>query len=78
MTGKKAAEETARHESQLVETVFLNSLFQLKRIRSLAIACSSSFEDEFYAALKLISVSFTLQIKDLRSQIVREACITIA
>lgn len=50
----------------------------LKRIRSLAIACQNQYDDEFFAALKQISVSFTLQIKDLRSQIVREACITIA
>lgn len=50
----------------------------LKRIRSLAIACQNQYDDEFFAALKQISVSFTLQVKDLRSQIVREACITIA
>jgi hypothetical protein len=51
---------------------------KLKRIRSLAIACANQYDDEFFACLKQLAVSFTLQIKDLRSQIVREACITIA
>jgi len=52
--------------------------FKLKRLRSLAIACMNQYEDEFFNALKQITVAFTLQVKDLRSQIVREACITIA
>lgn len=52
--------------------------FKLKRIRSLAIICQNQYEDEFYASIKLITVSTQLQIKDLRSQIVREACITVA
>lgn len=78
------AKEIEQYMTQINETLsdtnndWEKRVDSLKRIRSLAIACSSNFEDEFYAALKLISVSFTLQIKDLRSQIVREACITIA
>jgi CLIP-associating protein 1/2 len=50
----------------------------LKRIRSMAIACKNQYNEEFFDALKKITTSFTLQIRDLRSQIVREACITIA
>lgn len=41
-------------------------------------AINSDYEKEFYIALKQITSSFYLQLKDLRSQIVREACITIA
>jgi CLIP-associating protein 1/2 len=51
----------------------------LKRLRSLVIVCvNNQYDDEFFAALKQLTAPFTLQIKDLRSQIVREACITIA
>ena len=42
------------------------------------IACSDQYEDELYASLKQLSVYFQTQLKDLRSQIVREACISIA
>lgn len=35
------------------------------------------FEDEFLSGLKNLNLAYTQQIKDLRSQIVREACITI-
>ena len=41
-------------------------------------ASNNNYDEEFFIALKLITSSFCLQIKDLRSQIVREACITIA
>lgn len=50
----------------------------LKRIRSIAIATANQYDDEFFVNLKSLQVAFTNQIKDLRSQIVREACITIA
>ncbi len=51
----------------------------LKRLRSLAIAASQNdYDEEFFQALKQLTNSFGLQIKDLRSQIVREACISIA
>ncbi|KDR12058.1 CLIP-associating protein 1 [Zootermopsis nevadensis] len=49
----------------------------LKKVRSLVIAGASSF-DEFYAHLKLLEPSFQTSVKDLRSQVVREACYTIA
>ena len=50
----------------------------MKRIRSLGIACYNQYDEEYFASLKQLTLSFTNQIKDLRSQIVREACITIA
>ena len=53
-------------------------LIKLKRIRSLAIICQNQHEDEFFHAIRIITVSMQQQIKDLRSQIVREACITVA
>ncbi|KAJ2939326.1 hypothetical protein O0L34_g13423 [Tuta absoluta] len=51
----------------------------LKKIRSLLTANAHvQFPTEFYAHLKDLSVPFLVVIKDLRSQVVREACITIA
>lgn len=34
--------------------------------------------DEFYPSLRALEPAFQLSVKDLRSQVVREACITIA
>ncbi|XP_064075639.1 CLIP-associating protein isoform X3 [Vanessa tameamea] len=51
----------------------------LKKIRSLLTANAHvQFPTEFAAHLKDLSVPFLVVIKDLRSQVVREACITIA
>ncbi|XP_075988016.1 CLIP-associating protein isoform X2 [Anticarsia gemmatalis] len=51
----------------------------LKKIRSLLTAnAHQQYPTEFYAHLKDLSVPFLVVIKDLRSQVVREACITIA
>lgn len=41
------------------------------------IAGAANFE-EFYANLKLLDVPLQASLKDLRSQVVREACITVA
>ncbi|XP_066957421.1 CLIP-associating protein 1 isoform X21 [Macrobrachium rosenbergii] len=49
----------------------------LKKIRSLLIAGAASYE-EFYPHLRLLEPAMQLSIKDLRSQVVREACVTIA
>ena len=79
-----SAKDVDQHMSQINDCLAdLNNDWEkrvdsLKRIRSLLIASASQYEDEFFLALKQISVSFQLQVKDLRSQIVREACITIA
>ena len=49
----------------------------LKRLRSVLIAGASDF-DEFLGYLKPMELSFQVSVKDLRSKVVREACITIA
>ena len=49
----------------------------LKRLRSLLIAGAADF-DEFLTYLKPLELSFQVSVKDLRSKVVREACITIA
>ncbi|KAM7373134.1 hypothetical protein PAMP_008013 [Pampus punctatissimus] len=49
----------------------------LKKIRSLLVAGASSY-DCFYQHLRLLDGAFKLSAKDLRSQVVREACITVA
>uniref|UniRef100_A0A4W4GAA3 TOG domain-containing protein n=1 Tax=Electrophorus electricus TaxID=8005 RepID=A0A4W4GAA3_ELEEL len=49
----------------------------LKKIRSLLVAGASS-HDCFYQHLRVLDGAFKLSAKDLRSQVVREACITVA
>ncbi|XP_013861189.1 CLIP-associating protein 2 isoform X31 [Austrofundulus limnaeus] len=49
----------------------------LKKIRSLLVADAASY-DCFYQHLRLLDGAFKLSAKDLRSQVVREACITVA
>ncbi|XP_066530154.1 CLIP-associating protein 2 isoform X3 [Hoplias malabaricus] len=49
----------------------------LKKIRSLLVAGASNY-DCFYQHLRLLDGAFKLSAKDLRSQVVREACITVA
>ncbi|XP_076259113.1 CLIP-associating protein isoform X27 [Rhynchophorus ferrugineus] len=49
----------------------------LKKIRSLVIAGAMQ-SDDFYVGLKNLDIPLQNSIKDLRSQVVREACITIA
>lgn len=49
----------------------------LKRIRSLIIAGATEFED-FFQTLKQLQLAMEVALKDLRSKVVREACITIA
>lgn len=50
---------------------------QLKKIRSLLVAGAYTY-DCFYQHLRLLDGAFKLSAKDLRSQVVREACITVA
>lgn len=52
-------------------------LYQLKKIRSLLVAGAKN-HDCFYQHLRLLDGAFKLSAKDLRSQVVREACITVA
>lgn len=49
----------------------------LRKLRSLLLAGAADY-DEFYAHLKPIELPFQVSVKDLRSQVVREACISIA
>ncbi|XP_030610351.1 CLIP-associating protein 1-like isoform X6 [Archocentrus centrarchus] len=48
----------------------------LKKVRSLLLAGAAEF-DGFLQQLRLIEAAFKLSAKDLRSQVVREACITL-
>ncbi|XP_028322051.1 CLIP-associating protein 1-A-like isoform X3 [Gouania willdenowi] len=48
----------------------------LKKVRSLLLAGAVEF-DGFLQQLRLMEAAFKLSIKDLRSQVVREACITL-
>ncbi|KAF3824543.1 hypothetical protein GH733_008828 [Mirounga leonina] len=49
---------------------------QLKKIRSLLLAGAAEY-DNFFQHLRLLDGAFKLSAKDLRSQVVREACITL-
>ncbi|XP_062384835.1 CLIP-associating protein 2 [Sardina pilchardus] len=49
----------------------------LKKIRSLMVAGAAD-HDCFYQHLRLLDGAFKLSAKDLRSQVVREACVTVA
>ena len=49
----------------------------LRRYRSLVIAGAMDYE-RFLASLRTLQDPFLISIKDLRSQVVREACITVA
>ncbi|XP_030267980.1 CLIP-associating protein 2 isoform X33 [Sparus aurata] len=49
----------------------------LKKIRSLLVAGAPTY-DCFYQHLRLLDGAFKLSAKDLRSQVVREACFTVA
>ena len=51
-------------------------LLQLKKVRSLLLAGAPEF-DGFLQQLRLTEAAFKLSAKDLRSQVVREACITL-
>uniref|UniRef100_A0A8D0HR90 Cytoplasmic linker associated protein 1 n=1 Tax=Sphenodon punctatus TaxID=8508 RepID=A0A8D0HR90_SPHPU len=48
----------------------------LKKVRSLMIAGAAEY-DNFFQHLRLLDGAFKLSAKDLRSQVVREACITL-
>uniref|UniRef100_A0A8C3G608 Cytoplasmic linker associated protein 2 n=1 Tax=Cyclopterus lumpus TaxID=8103 RepID=A0A8C3G608_CYCLU len=49
----------------------------MKKVRSLLVAGATNY-DCFYQHLRLLDGAFKLSAKDLRSQVVREACITVA
>lgn len=49
----------------------------LQTLRALMVAGASDYE-EMHNGLKTLHVPFQVSVKDLRSQVVREACITVA
>ena len=50
---------------------------QLKELRALLVAGATDY-DEFYQTLRTLEPCLQFSVKDLRSQVVREAAITIA
>ena len=52
-------------------------IIQLKRLRSIISGDGDQYE-EFFRSLRLLDLPLVATVKDLRSQIVREACITLA
>ena len=52
-------------------------LIKLKRLRSI-ISSGGDQYDEFFRTLRQLELPLVTTVKDLRSQIVREACITLA
>ncbi|KAH9492416.1 CLIP-associating protein 1 [Bulinus truncatus] len=50
---------------------------QIKLVRSLLIAGAADYDD-FFQSLRTLESAFILVVKDLRSQVVREGCVTIA
>lgn len=63
-----------------VFSISLKELFiscvQLKKVRSLLLAGATEHEG-FIQQLRLLEGAFKMSAKDLRSQVVREACITL-
>ncbi|KRZ18881.1 CLIP-associating protein 1-A [Trichinella zimbabwensis] len=69
---------------QQIRTIVMNTngdwekrIDSLKRLRSLLISGASQY-DEFFVELRSLEVPMQIAGKDLRSQVVREVCITVA
>ncbi|XP_063391307.1 LOW QUALITY PROTEIN: uncharacterized protein LOC134676856 [Cydia fagiglandana] len=80
--GARGLDDLCRHAAALLgdkAAEWERRVDALKKIRSLLTAnAHAQYPTEFAAHLKELSVPFLVVIKDLRSQVVREACITIA
>ncbi|XP_060808798.1 CLIP-associating protein isoform X2 [Amyelois transitella] len=80
--GARGLDDLCRHAAALLgdrSADWEKRVDALKKIRSLLTANAHiQYPTEFAANLKDLSVPFLVVIKDLRSQVVREACITIA
>ncbi|KAL0859319.1 hypothetical protein ABMA27_011121 [Loxostege sticticalis] len=80
--GTRGLDDLCRHSAALLgdrAADWEKRVDALKKIRSLLTAnAHTQYPAEFAAHLKDLSVPFLVVIKDLRSQVVREACITIA
>jgi CLIP-associating protein 1/2 len=53
-------------------------VLQLKQLRAVLIAGAHRFPDEFFPQLRLLEMPMQASVRDLRSQVVREACVTVA
>ena len=53
------------------------SLIQLKRLRAIVAAGGANYK-EFLNCSRYLDISLQTAVKDLRSQVVREACVTLA
>lgn len=60
----------------LTVPTLISSVLQLKKVRSLMLAGAADHEG-FPQQLRLLEAPLKLSAKDLRSQVVREACITL-
>ena len=78
-SGRSLADELTKVKDTLAKTSndWKVRIEALKTVRSLILAGADAY-DEMYANLKLLELPFQSSVKDLRSQVVREACITIA
>ncbi|XP_045782682.1 CLIP-associating protein isoform X1 [Maniola jurtina] len=80
--GARGLDDLCRHSAAVLgdkSADWEKRIDALKKIRSLLTANAHvQYPTEFAAHLKDFSVPFLVVIKDLRSQVVREACITIA
>lgn len=56
---------------------YLTVFFQLKKLRSLVQAGAADYR-EFGLAMRYVDLALQTSVKDLRSQVVREACITLS
>lgn len=61
--------------NRLTDHIFI--YLQLKRLRSIVAGGGDHYE-EFLRSLRQLDLALITTVKDLRSQIVREACITLA
>jgi CLIP-associating protein 1/2 len=71
--------EAVRNKILIIFCFFVNIFFfiKLKRLRSIVAGGGDQY-DEFFRNLRQLDLPLVATVKDLRSQIVREACITLA
>ncbi|XP_059082862.1 CLIP-associating protein 1-like isoform X2 [Tigriopus californicus] len=78
-SGRALSEEIAKIKETLSKSSndWKSRVDALQMVRSLMLAGALNF-DEMHNSLRTLDVPFQVSIKDLRSQVVREACITVA
>ena len=77
--GRSVTEELNKIKETLTKTSndWKVRMETLSSMRALLLAGAAQY-DELFMGLKTLEVAFQVSVKDLRSQVVREACITIA